>query len=109
MPRHITAAVLGLICALSLTGCSGAGGTPDAVAAPPRRPVANSTAEAPRPTATPPSAATLGHLADASINITDGGHVGVGLPVSVTFKRASGNGYGDWNLSWSEWRSRSAL
>ncbi|MGW3626608.1 L,D-transpeptidase [Streptomyces sp. NPDC000880] len=22
---------------------------------------------------------------------------------------ASGNGYGDWNLSWSEWRSRSAL
>ncbi|WP_327325323.1 L,D-transpeptidase [Streptomyces sp. NBC_01210] len=86
MPRHIKAAVLGLICALSITGCSGAGGTPDAVAAPPRRPAANSTPEAPRPTATPPSAATLGHLANATINITDGQHVGVGLPISVTFK-----------------------
>ncbi|MCX4818507.1 L,D-transpeptidase [Streptomyces sp. NBC_01142] len=89
LPRHVSAAVLGLICALSLTACSNTGVTPDAAAAP-KRPSADSstpTPASPRPTATPPSAATLAHLADASVNITDGQQVGVGLPISVTFKR----------------------
>ena len=89
MRGHIGAAALGLICALSLTGCSDAGLTSDAAAAT-KPPAAGSPASAPatpRPTTTPPSAATLGHLADASINITDDGHVGVGMPISVTFKR----------------------
>ncbi|MET7618514.1 L,D-transpeptidase [Streptomyces sp. NPDC005408] len=89
MRGTIGAAVLGLICALSLTGCSGASVTSDA-AAPPERPAGNSSTsspETPRPTATPPTTATLAHLSDASVNITEGQHIGIGLPISVTFKR----------------------
>ncbi|WP_405600690.1 L,D-transpeptidase [Streptomyces sp. NBC_01410] len=89
MRGHFGAAVLGLICALSLTGCSGASGTPGAAAAS-ARPAGDSSTTSPRasrPTATPPTAATLAHLSDASVNITEGERVGVGMPVSVTFKR----------------------
>ncbi|WP_328672877.1 L,D-transpeptidase [Streptomyces sp. NBC_00322] len=89
MRGHIGAAVLGLICALSLTGCSGASVTSDAAAAS-ARPADNRSTTPPsasRPTATPPTAATLAHLSDASVNITEGERVGVGMPISVTFKR----------------------
>ncbi|MEV6397271.1 L,D-transpeptidase [Streptomyces sp. NPDC051907] len=87
LPRHLTTAALGVICALSITSCSNGSVTPDAAAAP-KRPAADGSASAsPSPTATPLSAATLGHLADASVNIADGQRIGVGLPISVTFKR----------------------
>ncbi|WNO73135.1 L,D-transpeptidase [Streptomyces sp. AM8-1-1] len=84
MRRHIAAAVLGMACALALTGCSDTGVLPDAAAA--ERPEATASAPAkPKPTATPVSPTTLGHLAEASVNITDGARVGVGMPISVTF------------------------
>ncbi|TQK52682.1 lipoprotein-anchoring transpeptidase ErfK/SrfK [Streptomyces sp. SLBN-118] len=89
MRGHIGAAVLGLICALSLTGCSGASVTSGAATAP-ARPGDNSSTTSPgasRPTATPPTAATRAHLADATVNVAEGAHVGVGMPISVTFKR----------------------
>ncbi|MDG4864708.1 L,D-transpeptidase, partial [Streptomyces sp. T-3] len=79
-------AAAGLIGALSLTACSAADVAPDAAAAERGRPVTTAPAET-EPTQEPPSRAVLDHLATASVNIPDGGEVGVGMPVSVTFKR----------------------
>ncbi|MFI1400593.1 L,D-transpeptidase [Streptomyces sp. NPDC020681] len=88
MRRHLGAAVLGLLCALALTGCSGTGLIPDAAAAPEHPSTNGSTPPArPKPTETPLSPATRAHLSDASLNIADGRHVGVGMPISLTFKR----------------------
>jgi hypothetical protein len=85
MRRHLGAAVLGLICALAVTGCSGTGVIPDAAAAPKRPDAKASVPAQPKPTATPMSAATLGHLTGASVNVRNGQRVGVGMPISVTF------------------------
>lgn len=100
MPRHTRVrhrattalAAAGLIGGLSLTACQGAGVTPNAAAAERSRPATTAaTAAAPtatKPTQPAPSRATLDRLATASVNISDGLEVGVGMPISVTFKHA---------------------
>ncbi|WP_327351447.1 L,D-transpeptidase [Streptomyces sp. NBC_01304] len=93
MPRHTrarhravaTAVAAGLLGTLSLTACSATDVTPDAAAAERGRPATTAPAKA-KPTQEPPSPAVLAHLAAASVNIADGREVGVGMPISVTFK-----------------------
>ena len=90
MRGHIGAAALGLICALSLTGCSDAGLTSDAAAAPKRTGRRQSGLRLPQhpgprpPRPQPPPSAIWPTPPSTS---PTAGDVGVGMPISVTFKR----------------------